>query len=251
MVIRVVIADDHQIVRQGLISLLEREPDIQVVGEASDGLELVNLVRKLKPNVAVTDITMPGLNGFEAIQRIQAHPQRPKLICLSVHGDPRLVRAILDMGVSGYLVKGCAFHELILAVRSAMADQTYLSPELTHLVTQESRSADAELPQYMNLTSREREIVQLFAEGRNTHQIAERLHISAKTVATHREHVMEKLGITGIAELTRYAIREGLCSVCAPCPASKFSCVTSTSACCVSDPIQAPTNPQSLPTTPG
>jgi len=223
MVIRVVIADDHLIVRQGLVSLLEREPDIQVVGQAGDGLELVNLVRRLRPNVAVTDITMPGLNGYEAIQRILARKIKPKMICLSVHGEPRLIRAVLDMGVSGYLVKGCAFHELILAVRTAMDNQIYLSPDLAKSVAQHCRSVDAnaDMPAHMNLTTREREIVQLFAEGHNTRQIGERLHISEKTVATHRKNVMGKLEITGIAELTRYAIREGICSVCAPCPAIK------------------------------
>ncbi len=240
MVIRVVIADDHQIVRQGLISLLEREPDIEVIGQAGDGLELVNLVRKHRPNVAVTDITMPGLNGFEAIQRIQSLTKKPKLICLSVHGDPRLVRAVLDMGVSGYLVKGCAFHELILAVRAAMDGQTYLSPELSKVIDQTDHPNDMsiEMPSHMSLTTREREIVQLFAEGYNTRQIAERLHISDKTVATHREHIMNKLGITGIAELTRYAIREGLCSVCTPCPTTKGGCDISSSPCCVSEPNQ-------------
>ena len=233
MGIRVVLADDHLIVRQGLVSLLEREADIQVVGQADDGLELIYLVRQLKPDVAVTDITMPGLNGFEAIHRIAAEAPRPKIVCLSVHGDPRLVRAVLDKGVSAYLVKGCAYHELIRAVRTVMDNQSYLSPELVRAVVHDCRSVGtaSEMSVHMNLTSREREIVQLFAEGQSTHQIAKRLHISEKTVASHREHIMNKLQLSGIAELTHYAIREGLCAVHLPCPVLKPECETGTSTC--------------------
>ena len=233
MDIRVVLADDHLIVRQGLVSLLEREADIQVVGQANDGLELVNLVRRLKPDVAVTDITMPGLSGFEAIHRILSRKTPPKVVCLSVHGDLRLVQEVMDKGVSAYLVKGCAYHELVGAVRTAMDGQIYLSSEVASAATHDC-SVDEEaagMPVHMLLTSREREIVQLFAEGRSTRQIAERLHISEKTVASHREHIMDKLHISGIAELTRYAIREGLCSMCAPCPSLQPSCKTGASPC--------------------
>lgn len=219
MEIRIVVADDHMIVRQGLVSLLEREPDIHVVGEADDGLQLVHLVRTLQPDVVVTDISMPGLSGFEAIHRILAQEFKPKVVCLSVHDEPRLVRAVIGQGVSAYLVKGCAYHELIVAVHAAMANQTYFSPELSKVVAHDRQMHDADSkPAYMDLTTRQREIVQLFAEGHSTRQIAERLHISEKTVATHRENIMEKLQISGMAELTRYAIREGLCSVCAPFP---------------------------------
>jgi len=231
--IRVVLADDHLIVRQGLVSLLEREADIKVVGQANDGLELVNLVRHLKPDVAVTDITMPGLSGFEAIHRILSRKNPPKVVCLSVHGDLRLVQEVMDKGVSAYLVKGCAYHELVGAVRTAMDGQIYLSSEVASAATHDC-SVDEEaagMPVHMLLTSREREIVQLFAEGRSTRQIAERLHISEKTVASHREHIMDKLHITGIAELTRYAIREGLCSMCAPCPSLQPICKTGASPC--------------------
>jgi len=242
MEIRVVLADDHVIVRQGLVSLLEREADIQVVGQASDGLELVNLVRQLKPDVAVTDITMPGLSGFEAIHRILAVKHKPKIVCLSVHGDLRLVREVMDKGVSAYLVKGCAYHELVQAVRSAIDGQIYLSSEVASAATHHCGVDDevAGMPLHMLLTSREREIVQLFAEGRSTHQIAERLHISKKTVASHREHIMDKLHIAGIAELTRFAIREGLCSMCTPCPSLQPSCKTSASPCNTPDDHRIP-----------
>ena len=244
MGIRVVLADDHLIVRQGLVSLLEREEDIQVVGEASDGLELVDLVRQLEPDVAVTDITMPGLNGFEAIHRILSGKPKPKVVCLSVHGEPRLVQAVMDEGVSAYLVKGCAYHELILAVHTAMTGQIYLSSEVADVLTHDYgyEQKDSGMPDHMHLTSREREVMQLFAEGHSTHQIAERLHISEKTVASHRENIMDKLNITGIAELTRYAIREGLCSICAPCHSIKPICKTGASPCSNPTAIARPTS---------
>jgi DNA-binding NarL/FixJ family response regulator len=221
MGISIILADDHTIVRQGLAALLEREAGFDIIGQANDGLELVALARNRQPAVVVTDITMPGLNGFEAIHRVAALTPSPKVVCLSVHGDPRLVRAALDAGASAYLVKGCGSYELVLAIRAALAGQPYLSAGLAKDVIHGCRSSatSVEMPAHMLLSTREREVMQLFAEGHSTHEIAQRLHISEKTIATHREHIMQKLHITGIAELTRYAIREGLCSACLPCPA--------------------------------
>jgi len=216
----VVLADDHQIVREGLGVLLDREADIQVVGQVEDGLSLVRLNRQLCPDVVVTDISMPGLNGFEAIVRILDGNPHAKVICLTVHGETRLVRAALDAGASGYLLKGCSFAELIQAVRGVVDKRIYLSPELVSGVIQDYRqgSMDTKDATLNQLSSREREILQLLAEGLATHHIAKRLHLSEKTVASHREHIMKKLQINNIAELTRYAIREGFCSVCTPCP---------------------------------
>jgi DNA-binding NarL/FixJ family response regulator len=221
MGISIILADDHTIVRQGLAALLEKEAGFEIIGQANDGQALVALVRNRHPDVVVTDITMPGLNGFEAIHRVAAFTPRPKVVCLSVHGDPRLVRAALDAGASAYLVKGCGVYELVLAIRAALAGQAYLSADLAKDIIHDCRSSAAcvEMPAHMLLSTREREVMQLFAEGQNTREIAQRLHISEKTIATHREHIMQKLQITGIADLTRYAIREGLCSACVPCPA--------------------------------
>jgi len=184
------------------------------------------LVHQIHPDLVLTDLPMPGMNGMDAILRILAENPKPKVVCLSVHGIPRLVTAVMDLGVSAYLVKGCAYQELILALRSVMANKRYLSEALSGVVSLDSPpiGSPAGAPAHAQLTVREREVVQLYSEGQNTHQIAERLHISEKTVSTHREHVMAKLGITGIAELTRYAIREEICSVCAPCPGTTPNC---------------------------
>ncbi|HUG26180.1 response regulator transcription factor [Piscinibacter sp.] len=215
MNIRVVLADDHRIVREGLGALLAREADIDLVGQAQDGLAAVKLARDLHPDVVVTDISMPGLNGIEAIRRIRSEDPAPRVLCLSVHDDSRMVLAVLDAGAAGYVLKHCSYEELAQAIRKVMANQIHLSAELVGIVVEEvrARAAPKANDARAALTPREREMVQLLSEGHTTQQIAERLHVSAKTVATHREHVLHKLHIKGIAELTRYALREGLTSL--------------------------------------
>lgn len=219
MSIRVVVADDHRIVRDGLCALLARESDIELVGQADDGLSAVKLARHLQPDIVVTDVSMPGLNGVEATRRIRTEEPSVRVLCLSVHDDSRMVLAVLDAGASGYVLKDSSFDELALAIRKVTANQVYLSPDLVGIVVGEvrNRHAPKAAAQQAVLTPREREMVQLFSEGHSTQQIAERLHVSVKTVATHRENVLHKLGIHSIAELTRYALREGLSSLDAPC----------------------------------
>jgi DNA-binding NarL/FixJ family response regulator len=213
MTVRIVLADDHRILREGIAALLRQTADFEVVAEAGDGLELVRLVRELQPDLVITDLSMPGLNGIEAISRITEHSPRTRTLCLSVHNEKRLVAAVMDAGASGYLLKDCAFEELLRAARSVMASQVYISPGVAGVLMQdfrERRSGVDRRSAFSVLTSREREVVQLIAEGHSTKAIADRLHVSAKTIGTHREHIMSKLQVTGTAELTRYAIREGI-----------------------------------------
>lgn len=221
MTIRIVLADDHRMMRAGLAALLKKEPGFELVGEASDGLGAVQLVRELAPDVLVTDLAMPDMNGIEAIRRVRAEAPTVQVLCLSVHNEDRMVLAGIDAGAAGYVLKDSSFEDLAHAIRKVMARQIYLSPSLVGVFVEgyRTRGAAAASSPFSQLTAREREIVQLFSEGHSTSQIAEHLHLSAKTVATHRENVLHKLHIESIAELTRYAIREGLSSLQTPCRA--------------------------------
>jgi DNA-binding NarL/FixJ family response regulator len=219
MKIRVLLADDHRIMRDGLALLLAREADMELVGLAEDGTTAVRLARELQPDVVVTDIAMPGMNGIEAVRRMRADDGDVKVLCLSVHDEDRLVLAMIEAGASGYVLKDSSFEELAVAIRQVMLGRVYLSPALSGVMVREirnRRSAPAATA-FSTLTAREREMVQLFSEGHTTQEIAERLHVSPKTVATHRENILHKLQVRGIAELTRYALREGLTSLDAPC----------------------------------
>lgn len=220
MTARIVLADDHRILREGVAALLRQTPGFEVVAEASDGAELVRLARELQPDVVVTDLSMPGLNGIEAISRIVENSPRTRTLCLSVHDEKRLVAAVMDAGASGYLLKDCAFEELLRAVRAVLANQVYISPAVAGALVEDLRERRSGLDRRSNafsvLTSREREVVQLIAEGHSTKAIADRLHVSAKTIGTHREHILSKLKAGGTADLTRYAIREGLAGLETP-----------------------------------
>ena len=219
MTIRVVLADDHLIVREGLSALLRREPDFELVGQAEDGLSAVKLARTLQPDVVITDLSMPGLNGIEAIRRIHKDDPQIKLLCLSVHDETALVLAVIDAGATGYVLKDASFEELVRAIRQVMTNRIYVSSALVGIFVEKYRTRENEPPAgaaTSPLTAREREVVQLFSEGYSSNEIAQRLHVSAKTGATHREHILGKLRIQSIAELTRYAIREGLTSLDSP-----------------------------------
>lgn len=215
MATRIIIADDHQILRQGLKTLLEKEPDMEVVAEAEDGRKTVLLVKELIPHIVIMDVNMPDLNGIEATRQILTEYPEVKVIALSMHADRRFVINMLKAGAHGYLLKDCAFEELAHAIRLVMANKTYLSPGVAEIVVKDyvHRLPSPTQSAFSVLTAREREVLQLMAEGKSTSQIADLLHISVKTVETHRQQIMHKLGIRSVAELTKYAIREGLTSL--------------------------------------
>lgn len=214
MSIRILLADDHKIVREGIRALLEKQPNMEVVAEAEDGRTAVRLARDLSPDVVVMDIGMPALNGIEATRQIVSELPGVKVVALSMHSNRRFVARMLKAGASGYLLKDCAFEELIRAVRAVAAGQLYLSPEITGVVVENYVRHLQEIDLApSDLTPREREVLQLLAEGKSIKQIASTLHVSVKTVGTHRQHLMQKLDIHSTAELTKYAIRAGLTSL--------------------------------------
>lgn len=215
--ITVLLADDHRIVCDALKEALEKEPGVQVVGMAADGRAAVRMTRDLKPDVVILDVTMPELSGIEAAKQIREHSPQTRIIALSMHSDRRYVTGMLTAGASGYLVKDCAFEELALAVRTVSDGRIYLSPRIAGGVVDALRLAVAPGPEpggsTAELSAREREVLQLVAEGHKVREIAARLHVSVKTVETHRRQIMSKLGIDSVAGLTKYAIREGLTSL--------------------------------------
>jgi len=215
MSIRILLADDHKITRQGLRSLLEKQSDMEVVAEAEEGRTVVRLVREMLPDVVIMDVSMPDLNGIDAARQITREFDDVRIVALSMHSDSLFVTEMLKSGALGYLLKDCAFEELALAIRTVVAGKTYLSPSISSVVVDDylHRLSKADFSGLDVLTSREREVLQLLAEGKSTKQIALKLHISAKTVETHRRQIMNKLDIHTIAELTKYAIRKGLTSL--------------------------------------
>lgn len=215
MSVRVLLVDDHKMMREGLCALLAGETDIDVVGEAADGRTALDLVRTLHPDVVVMDVGMPELNGVDATRRIRTEFERVKVVALSTHADKRYVQHMLEAGACGYVLKIAAHDELLRAVRAASLGRTYLSPEVAGSVVERSTYTQArgEPSAYSSLGPREREVLQLVAEGRTSGETAKRMHISIKTVETHRRNITQKLGLHGTAELTKYAIREGLTSL--------------------------------------
>ncbi len=209
---KVILADDHNIMRQGLRSLLENQSDMEVVGEAGDGRTTIRLVEELSPDVVIMDIAMPDLNGIEATYEIARKQPRIKVIALSIYLDRRFVTEMLNAGASGYLLKSCVFDELVEAIRAVVTNRIYLSPKVTEIVVQDyiQYSKITNPSAFSALTTREREVLQLLAGGKSTQEIARQLYVSVKTVETHRRQIMRKLNIYTLAELTKYAIREGL-----------------------------------------
>jgi DNA-binding NarL/FixJ family response regulator len=212
---KVLIADDHKIVREGLRALIEKHETMEVVAEAENGLEAVRLVRKLQPDVVIMDLGMPEMNGIEATREVTAHNPKIKVIALSMHSDKRFVLQMIKAGASGYLLKDSAFEELITAIKTVVSNKSYLSPKITDVVIKDylQTLSKGDMSAFSVLTVREREVLQLLAEGRSTKEIAGSLNVSVKTVESHRQQVMEKLNIHSVAELTKYAIREGLTSL--------------------------------------
>jgi two-component system, NarL family, response regulator NreC len=215
MSIRIILADDHNIFRESLAALLNRENGFEVVAQAGDGRTAVALIRKLQPAVVLMDISMPELNGIEATRQIIDQYPKTKIIALSMHSDRKFVAEMLKAGASGYLLKDADAEELIRAIHTVIKEGIYLPPVLTDMVVEgfvRHRSVD-EMESAVALTSREREVLQLVSEGKTTKEIAQKFGISIKTIECHRLKIMEKLNLHSIAELTKYAIREGLTSI--------------------------------------
>lgn len=215
MSLKILLVDDHKIMRDGLKLLLEAQLNMVVVGEAENGKDAVKMAEKVSPDVILMDISMPGLNGIDAAKQIFLVNPDVKIVALSMYSDKRYVAGMLKAGVSGYLLKDSAFEEIAHALDVIMKGKTYTSPEITSIVLKdyaqhlnENQASTVSL-----LTLREREVLQLVAEGLSTKNIASSINVSIKTVETHRRQIMKKLNLFSIAELTKFAIREGLTSL--------------------------------------
>ncbi len=214
MTLRILLADDHRLFADGLRGLLLQERGLEVVATAKDGREAVRLARQLRPDLVIMDLSMPGMSGIEATRQITSELAGIKVLCLSMHTETHFVEAALEAGARGYLLKDSALEELAEAVRTVSAGRSYLSPAVAGSVLEALRDHRplAGKSAHELLTPREREVLQLVAEGRSTKEIAAELHVSTKTVLTHREHLMDKLRIRSVAGLTKYAVLEGLTS---------------------------------------
>ena len=212
MSIRILLVDDHEVMCEGLCALLRKQPDMEVIGRAADGRSAVQMARKLSPDVVIMDIGMPNLNGIDAIRQVLAECPNAKVIVLSTYLDGSLIAKALKVGASGYVVKDSAFAELIEGINAMAQNRTYLCSKAAKVVFADyvKMLSNPEWSWDEGLTRREREILQLVAEGNTTKKIAAILHISVKTVDSHREHIMDKLNVHNVAGLTKYAIREGL-----------------------------------------
>lgn len=211
---RIILADDHGMMREGLRSLLKDIPGTEVIGEADNGRDTVRLCRELSPDLVIMDVAMPELNGIEATRQIVGENSKVKIIALSMHSSKRFVLDMLQAGAVGYLLKNCAFKELAEALKTVRAGRAYISPAVASVVVEKIVSPSSggfSMP--MTITPREREVLQLLAEGRKVSDIAGRLHVSAKTVQTHRRNLMAKLNLYSLPELTKFAIQHGLTSL--------------------------------------
>jgi DNA-binding NarL/FixJ family response regulator len=212
MSIKIIIADDHKLLREGLSSLLRKHEDITVVGQASNGREAVQLTDRLRPDVVVMDVSMPDLNGIDATRQILSRTPATKVVGLSMHCDRQFIAEMFRAGASGYLLKDSAFEQLASAIRNVVSKrQSFIAPKGLGFSTDDYAGSSAvDGPLFPKLTEREREVLQGIAEGKGTKEIAAELHLSAKTIETHRQHLMDKLEMYSVAELTKFAIREGL-----------------------------------------
>ncbi|KPA15784.1 LuxR family transcriptional regulator [Candidatus Magnetomorum sp. HK-1] len=215
MNIKILLADDHKITRDGLCVLINGQSNMKVVGEAENGRSAVEMAFQLTPNVIVMDINMPELNGIDATHKIIKELPDTKIIILSMYSDKRYIIGALKAGVAGYLLKNCAFDELLNAINTVIKNKRYMSAEIADLVMEGyAHSLVSNEPAGISiLTTREREVLQLIAEGVKTNEIASKLFVSVKTISTHRRQIMEKLNTDNIADLIKFALKEGLISL--------------------------------------
>src|ERR1700733_11317064 len=210
--LRILVADDHDLMRRGLKSMLETRPGWEICAEAHTGAEAVNKAKDLKPNVAILDISMPEMNGLEAARQIRKHSPKTEILVLSMHYSDQLIREILEAGVRGYVVKSDSDRDLVLAVEALGNHKPFFTPHATELMLSNLNSAngghfDGSEPLRERLTSREREIIRLISEGQSSKEVASTLGISVKTADTHRANIMRKLQVHTVSELVRYALR--------------------------------------------
>jgi DNA-binding NarL/FixJ family response regulator len=210
-VISVLVADDHSIVREGIRRLIEGESDIDLCAEASDGREVLDQVEIHRPNVVILDITMPEMSGLETLERVRSNHPEVKTILLSVHADPRMIQSAVTLGVDGYLLKNARSSEIVSAIRAVTRGGSYFSPPVAREIVAQIRDPRANTDEpFSLLTTREREVLHLIAEGLSAKEVAVRLGISTKTVEAHRTSLMRKLSVRKATELVRYAVRHGL-----------------------------------------
>jgi DNA-binding NarL/FixJ family response regulator len=216
MAIKVLLADDHGILRQGIQALIEKQSDIEVVGQAGNGLMAVEMTRQLHPDVVILDVSMPVLNGIEATRQIKSELPEVKVLALSVHANKEFILAMVKAGASGYMLKECVLDDLIQAINAVVAGQSYLSPQIASIILEsitKDSIFDAAGSSHETLTSKEKQILQLLTEGKSAKRIASQLSLSVKTIEASRRHIMEKAEVDNLAGLTKYAIREGLTTV--------------------------------------
>jgi DNA-binding NarL/FixJ family response regulator len=212
MKIKIILADDHKIVREALKNLLAQDSAFDIVGEADNGWAAVELTRKLSPDLVIMDVGMPDLNGIEATRKILAQSPEVNVLALSMHSDKKFVTQMFKAGAKGYILKDCAFEELLRAIRTVLVNRIYISPGIAGVVIEDfiKQPSWAVPCAFTILTQREREVLQALAEGKSTKETAYFLNVSIKTIETHRQQIMNKLNIHSVAELTKYAIREGI-----------------------------------------
>ncbi len=212
MAVRIVIADDHSILREGLKALIAKETELEIVAEADTGMDALKKAHEFSPDVVIMDVAMPELNGIEATRQMVTDIPEIKVIALSMHSDRRFVIEMLRAGAHGFVLKHAAFEELIKAIHSVVSGNSFLSSSIVNVVVRDyvKKLGGTDSPAYNQLTIRERQVLQMLAEGRRTKEIAFSLNVSIKTVESHRLNIKDKLGIDSLAELTKFAIREGL-----------------------------------------
>ena len=214
MPVRIIIADDHRLFREGLVNLLSDSKDIEIIAEAEDGNDAIIKARELNPDVIVMDIGMPVLNGVDATSRLLKELPSIKVIALSMHSEKQFIKGMLEAGASGYLFKNCAYDELIEAIHTVNAGKKYLSDKITEIMIQDYLGKEESIPvSDSELTERVSEILKLIAEGASISEISELLFVSVKTIGTHKQHLLEKLNLKTSTDLVKYAIKKGIISL--------------------------------------